>query len=53
MSSKKLFKKYKDVLTKPMTQMSEKELNKFHKFLDESSKAGLTDEEVYDRKTNA
>ena len=44
-----LLKKYKDVLNKPMTQMSEKELNKFHKFLDESSKCGLTDQEIYSK----
>lgn len=45
--SKELFKKYKDVLTKPLGELTDKEWNKFNKFLDENNKVGLTDQEIY------
>lgn len=53
MTKQELFKKYADVLNKPLGKLTDKEWKKFNQFLDESSKAGLTDEEIYDGKTNA
>ena len=46
--SKELLKKYKDVLNKPFSEFTENDCKKFSKFLEESSKAGLTDEETYE-----
>lgn len=44
---KELFKKYADVLEKPFCNFTEKDWKRFNKFLEESSKVGLTDQEIY------
>lgn len=46
--TKELKNKYKDVLDKPLGELTEKEMKKLQRFFDEASKTGLTDEEIYE-----